>query len=80
LILDPLALEMVRVGEQTGALPELLGSLAEFLDEDLDVRVATLMSLMEPVILAGLAVSVGIMVLAFYLPLFESFALMQANR
>jgi type IV pilus assembly protein PilC len=79
-IVDNLALEMVKVGEQTGALSDMLNALAEFLDEELDTRVATLMTLMEPLMLACMAVVVGVMVLAFYLPLFESFAVIEAGR
>jgi type IV pilus assembly protein PilC len=77
---DNLALEMVKVGEQTGALSEMLNALGEFLDEDLDTRVGTLMSLTEPVMLGALAFMVGGMVLSFYLPLFQSFAMMEQSR
>jgi type IV pilus assembly protein PilC len=77
---DSLALEMVKVGEQTGALADMLNALAEFLDEELDVRVGALMALVEPMLLIVLAVVVGMTVLSFYLPLFESFALIEAGR
>jgi type IV pilus assembly protein PilC len=77
---DSLALEMVKVGEQTGALADMLNALSEFLDEELDTRVKTLMSLLEPLLLMVLAVVVGLMVLSFYLPLFESFALIESGR
>lgn len=75
-MIENLALEMVKVGEQTGALGDMLGAVAEFYDEELDMRIATTMSLAEPVIIIFLAVIVAIMLLAFYLPLFESFAAM----
>jgi type IV pilus assembly protein PilC len=79
-MVDNLALEMVKVGEQTGALSDMLNALGEFLDEELDTRVATIMSLMEPMMLGVMAVLVGVMVLAFYLPLFQSFAIVEAGR
>jgi type IV pilus assembly protein PilC len=77
---DSLALEMVKVGEQTGALADMLNALAEFLDEELDMRVSALMALVEPLLLIVLAVVVGMTVLSFYLPLFESFALIEGGR
>jgi type IV pilus assembly protein PilC len=77
---DSLALEMVKVGEQTGALADMLNALSEFLDEELDTKVKALLSLLEPLLLMILAVVVGLMVLSFYLPLFESFALIESGR
>ena len=48
-MLEPLPLEMVKVGEQTGALGDMLNAIAEFYDEDLETRMATVLSLVEPV-------------------------------
>ncbi len=79
-VIDPLALEMVKVGEQTGALAEMLGSVAEFYDEELDTRVATVLSLVEPVLLVVMASVVALMLLAFYLPLFEAISAIQGIR
>src|SRR6185436_5115985 len=47
-MMESLTLEMVKVGEQTGALSEMLDAVAEFYDEDLDSRMATLLALVEP--------------------------------
>jgi type IV pilus assembly protein PilC len=76
-MLENMALEMVKVGEQTGALGEMLSAIAEFYDEELETRIATTMALVEPVIIMFLAAIVALMLLAFYLPLFQSFAAMQ---
>jgi type IV pilus assembly protein PilC len=76
-MMESLTLEMVKVGEQTGALSEMLDAVAEFYDEDLDSRMATLMALVEPLMLMLMAVIVAVMVLALYLPLFEAIAAMQ---
>jgi type IV pilus assembly protein PilC len=73
-MVDHLALEMVKVGEQTGALGEMLGNLAAFYDEELDTRVATVLALVEPVMLVLMAGMVAGMLLAFYLPLFQVFS------
>jgi len=76
-MMEGLTLEMVKVGEQTGALGEMLNAVAEFYDEDLDARMATLLALVEPLMLMLMAVIVAVMVLALYLPLFEAIATIQ---
>jgi type IV pilus assembly protein PilC len=76
-MLDNLALEMVKVGEQTGALADMLTAVADFYDEELDTRVATVMALVEPVMLVIMAVVVGGMVMAFYVPLFQAISALQ---
>jgi type IV pilus assembly protein PilC len=76
-MVDHLALEMVKVGEQTGALGEMLGNLAAFYDEELDTRVATVLTLVEPVLLVIMAAVVAGMLLAFYLPLFQVFSVIR---
>lgn len=71
-LLEPVALEMIRVGEQTGALAEMLTAIAEFYDEELDTRLQIALSLVEPLMLVAMALIVAAMLLAFYLPMFES--------
>lgn len=76
-MVENLTLEMVKVGEQTGALGEMLTAVAEFYDEELDTRLQTVLSLVEPIMLVCMAVIVATMLLAFYLPLFESISALQ---
>jgi type IV pilus assembly protein PilC len=76
-MVENLALEMVKVGEQTGALGEMLSAVADFYDEELAGRVAAVMALAEPVMLVVMAVVVAGMLLAFYLPLFEAISSIQ---
>jgi type IV pilus assembly protein PilC len=76
-LLDHVAIEMVKVGEQTGALAEMLASIADFFDEDLETHVQGLLALIEPVMLVLMAVIVAGMLLAFYLPLFEAVSAVQ---
>jgi len=76
-MLEALPLEMVKVGEQTGALGDMLNAIAEFYDEDLDTRMATVLSLVEPVLLVVMAVIVAAMLLAFYLPMFQAISAVQ---
>lgn len=79
-MLEALPLEMIKVGEQTGALGEMLNAIAEFYDEELDTRMATLLSLVEPALLVVMAVIVAGMLLAFYLPMFQAISAVQAVR
>ena len=76
---EPLTVEMIRVGENTGALGEMLNQVADFYDEDLEVKVQTILSLVEPVLLVFMAVVIGAMVLALYLPMFEAFSALQSR-
>jgi type IV pilus assembly protein PilC len=76
-MVDNLALEMVKVGEQTGALADMLGAVADFYDEEMSGRVAAVMALAEPVMLVLMAIVVAGMLLSFYLPLFEAISSIQ---
>ena len=66
-----LALEMIQVGEQTGALPEMLNHVADFYDEDVDLRLTALLSWVEPVILIFVAGFVAAVLVSLYLPIFS---------
>jgi len=66
-----LAIEMIGVGEQTGALPEMLNHVADFYDEDLDVRLTALLGWVEPVILIFVALFVALILISLYLPIFS---------
>jgi type IV pilus assembly protein PilC len=79
-MLDSLALEMIKVGEQTGALGDMLNAIAEFYDEELDTRIATVLALVEPVLLVLMAFIVAAMLLAFYLPMFQAISAIQGHR
>jgi type IV pilus assembly protein PilC len=79
-MLEDLPLEMVKVGEQTGALGDMLNAIADFYDEELDTRMAAVLSLVEPVLLVLMAVIVAGMLLAFYLPMFQAISAVQTTR
>jgi len=72
-----LAIEMIRVGEQTGSLPEMLNHVADFYDEDVNNKSAALLSVVEPVILIFVAIFVACILIALYLPIFSLGAQMQ---
>jgi type IV pilus assembly protein PilC len=65
-----LAVEMLEVGESTGALPAMLASVAEFYEEDVQTALSATMALIEPVILIIMAVFVGGILISLYMPIF----------
>jgi type IV pilus assembly protein PilC len=65
-----LSVEMIEVGESTGALPAMLNSVAEFYEEDVQTALGAAMALIEPVILIIMAVFVGGVLISLYLPIF----------
>lgn len=66
-----LSVEMIEVGESTGALPAMLNSVAEFYEEDVQTALGAAMALIEPVILIVMAVFVGLVLISLYLPIFS---------
>jgi len=68
-VFPPMVISMVDVGEQTGALPEMLLKIADNFDEEVDNAVAAMTSLLEPIMIVCLAVVVGSIVIAMFLPL-----------
>jgi type IV pilus assembly protein PilC len=70
-IFPELAIEMIEVGESTGALPQMLNSVAEFFEEDVQTNLTAAMSLIEPMILIVMGVVVVTILIALYLPIFS---------
>jgi type IV pilus assembly protein PilC len=70
-VFPPMVISMVDVGEQTGALPEMLMKIADNYDEEVDNAVAAMTSLLEPIMIVFLAVIVGSIVIAMFLPLIQ---------
>jgi type IV pilus assembly protein PilC len=66
-----LAIDMIEVGESTGALPAMLSSVAEFYDEDVNTRMTAALSLIEPVIMVFMGIFVAFVLVALYLPIFS---------
>ena len=69
-IFPDLAVEMLEVGESTGALPAMLNSVAEFYEEDVQTALGAAMALIEPLLLIVMAVFVGGVLISLYLPIF----------
>ena len=70
-VFPEMAIEMMEVGESTGALPAMLNSVAEFYEEDVQNALATAMSLIEPIILIIMGVVVAFVLISLYLPIFS---------
>jgi len=67
----PLAIDMIEVGESTGALPSMLNSVAEFFEEDVNTRMAAMLTLIEPAIMIVMGCFVAFVLIALYLPIFS---------
>jgi type IV pilus assembly protein PilC len=74
-----LALDMIEVGESSGALSPMLNSVAEFYEEEVNLRLTALVSLIEPVLLVFMGLLVAFILISLYLPIF-SFSMMGATK
>jgi type IV pilus assembly protein PilC len=70
-VFPEMSVEMIEVGESTGALPAMLNSVAEFYEEDVTNALATAMALIEPLILIVMGVVVAFVLISLYLPIFS---------
>jgi type IV pilus assembly protein PilC len=70
-IVPDLAVDMMEVGESTGALPQMLSSVAEFYEDDVSTRMTALLSLIEPAIMIFMGIFVAFVLVALYLPIFS---------
>ncbi len=70
-VFPPMVVQMVGVGEQTGALDAMLNKIADFYEEEVDVAVAAMTALIEPVMMVGIGGTVGVVLIAMYLPIFS---------
>jgi type IV pilus assembly protein PilC len=70
-MLPDVAVKMVEVGESTGALQEMLNSIADFYDEEIETEVARFITIVEPALLVIMGIIIAVVVLALYLPIFE---------
>jgi type IV pilus assembly protein PilC len=70
-VISDLAVEMIKVGESTGALTEMLGNVSEFYDEEIEARLQRMVAAIEPIILVFMGLVIATLLYAFYLPLFQ---------
>jgi len=77
-LLTDIAVQMIKVGESTGSLVEMLQNASDFTDEEIDTQLTRLVSLVEPLMLVFMAVVVAVMLLSVYLPLIRAYGQAQA--
>lgn len=70
-VFPPMVVQMIAIGETTGALDTMLGKIADFYDDEVDAAVTALTSMLEPIIILFLGVVIGFIVVAMYLPMFK---------
>jgi type IV pilus assembly protein PilC len=76
-VFPPLVSQMVRVGEETGELEKMLDKIADFYEDEVDTSIASLTSIIEPLMMMGVGLIIGIIVIAMYLPMFKLLQLVQ---
>jgi type IV pilus assembly protein PilC len=67
----PMVVQMVKVGEETGALETMLTKVADFYDQEIEATVASLTSILEPILIVGMGIVIGAMLISLYLPIFN---------
>jgi type IV pilus assembly protein PilC len=70
-VFPPMVVQMIGIGEETGALDEMLNKIAAFYDDEVNTAVDTLTSVIEPIMIVVMGVMVGGMVVAMYMPMFK---------
>jgi type IV pilus assembly protein PilC len=70
-VFPDMVVQMIAVGEQTGALDQMLNKIADFYEEETDIAVASLTSMLEPIMMVGIGGMVGVVLVSMYLPIFS---------
>jgi type IV pilus assembly protein PilC len=67
----------VKIGEETGELEKMLGKIADFYEDEVDASVQSLTSIIEPLMMIGVGIMVGIIIISMYLPMFKMLSLVK---
>jgi type IV pilus assembly protein PilC len=78
-VFPPMVSQMVKIGEETGELEKMLTKIADFYEEEVDASVASLTSIIEPLMMIGVGIMVGIILIAMYLPMFKMLHLVSGS-
>jgi len=76
-VFPPMIAQMVKIGEETGELEKMLSKVADFYEDEVDASVAALTSIIEPLMMVGVGVMVGIIIISMYLPMFKLLTLVK---
>ena len=69
--------QMVKIGEETGELEKMLSKVADFYEDEVDASVQALTSIIEPMMMVGVGIMVGIIIISMYLPMFKLLTLVK---
>jgi type IV pilus assembly protein PilC len=76
-IFPPMVGHMVKIGEETGELEKMLGKIADFYEDEVDAAIQSLTSIIEPVMMIGVGLMVGVIIISMYLPMFKMLTLVK---
>ncbi len=76
-VFPPMVSQMVKVGEETGELDKMLGKIADFYEDEVDASIQSLTSIIEPLMMIGVGLMVGIIIISMYLPMFKMLTLVK---
>jgi type IV pilus assembly protein PilC len=76
-IFPPMVGQMVKIGEETGELEQMLGKVADFYEDEVDASIQALTSIIEPLMMVGVGMMVGVIIIAMYLPMFKMMSLIE---
>jgi type IV pilus assembly protein PilC len=76
-VFPPMVSQMVRIGEETGELEHMLSKIADFYEDEVDSSISSLTSIIEPLMMIGVGIMVGIILIAMYLPMFKMLQLVK---
>jgi type IV pilus assembly protein PilC len=76
-VFPPMVSQMIKVGEETGELDKMLGKIADFYEEEVDASIETLTSIIEPIMMIGVGLMVGVIIIAMYMPMFKMLTLIK---
>jgi type IV pilus assembly protein PilC len=76
-VFPPMVSQMVKIGEETGELEKMLGKVADFYEDEVDAAITALTSIIEPLMMIGVGIMVGIIIISMYLPMFKMLQLIE---
>jgi type IV pilus assembly protein PilC len=76
-VFPPMVSQMVKIGEETGELEKMLSKIADFYEDEVDAAVQSLTSIIEPVMMIGVGIMVGIVIISMYMPMFKMLTLVK---
>ena len=76
-VFPPMVAQMVKIGEETGELEKMLAKIADFYEDEVDASIGSLTSIVEPIMMIGVGVMVGIVIISMYLPMFKMLTLVK---